>query len=274
MDLSSSINIEVILFLAFISFIVGLLGGFVGLALGTIRLPIMLLMGINPRIAAGTNILVSSLSSFLGSIQHIRNKRVDIRVVLILGIPACIGAFFGGFLSSVAPENLLLMFAGVLVAWQGYEFVELGRKKSGNTMSDIFGSHLENSNGKFTKTRISLESIAGLIIGLLGGSVGLILGSIRLPAIIYILQIDPRKAAGSNLFIGFFIGILGWIGHAYLDQVNYNILFTMSFTGMIGSYIGASFTGKVSLSRFVLILGIILFIVGILLFIKPFMDII
>ena len=272
MDLSSSINIEVILFLAFISFIVGLLGGFVGLALGTIRLPIMLLMGINPRIAAGTNILVSSLSSFLGSIQHIRNKRVDIRVVLILGIPACIGAFFGGFLSSVAPENLLLMFAGVLVAWQGYEFVELGRKKSGNTMSDIFGSHLENSNGKFTKTRISLESIAGLIIGLLGGSVGLILGSIRLPAIIYILQIDPRKAAGSNLFIGFFIGILGWIGHAYLDQVNYNILFTMSFTGMIGSYIGASFTGKVSLSRFVLILGIILFIVGILLFIKPFMD--
>ena len=123
-----------------------------------------------------------------------------------------------------------------------------------------------------TKKRISLESIAGLIIGLLGGSVGLILGSIRLPAIIYILQIDPRKAAGSNLFIGFFIGILGWIGHAYLDQVNYNILFTMSFTGMIGSYIGASFTGKVSLSRFVLILGIILFIVGILLFIKPFMD--
>ena len=117
MDLSSSLNIEVILFLAFISFIVGLLGGFVGLALGTIRLPIMLLMGINPRIAAGTNILVSSLSSFLGSIQHIRNKRVDIRVVLILGIPACIGAFFGGFLSSVAPENLLLMFAGVLVAW-------------------------------------------------------------------------------------------------------------------------------------------------------------
>jgi len=270
MDLSASINIEVILILGFTSFIVGLLGGFVGLALGTIRLPIMLLMGINPRIAAGTNILVSSLSSFLGSIQHIRNKRVDIRIVLILGIPACIGAFFGGFLSSVAPENLLLMFAGLLVAWQGYEFVALGRKKSGNTMSDIFGSHLENSNGKFTTTRIILESLAGLSIGLLGGSVGLILGSIRLPAIIYILQIDPRKAAGSNLFIGFFIGIMGWVGHAYLQQVNYSLLLTMGSTGMIGSYIGAMFTGKVSLRKFVLILGIVLFVVGILLFIRPF----
>ena len=271
MDLNT-ISVEIIIFLGLVSFLVGLLGGFVGLALGTIRLPVMLLLGINPKIAAGTNILVSSLSSFLGSVQHLKNKRVDKRVVIFMGIPACVGAFFGGFLSSQAPENILLIFAGLLVSWQGYEFIELGRKKNGNTMSDIFGSHLENSSGQFTKKRISLESIAGLIIGLLGGSVGLILGSIRLPAIIYILQIDPRKAAGSNLFIGFFIGILGWIGHAYLDQVNYNILFTMSFTGMIGSYIGASFTGKVSLSRFVLILGIILFIVGILLFIKPFMD--
>ena len=137
-------------------------------------------------------------------------------------------------------------------------------------MSDIFGSHLENSNGKFTNTRIILEALVGLSIGLLGGSVGLILGSIRLPAIIYILQIDPRKAAGSNLFIGFFIGIMGWIGHAYLQQVNYILLLTMGSTGMIGSYIGATFTGKISLNKFVLILGIVLFIVGVLLFIRPF----
>ena len=271
MDINTT-SFEIIIFLGLISFFVGLLGGFVGLALGTIRLPIMLLLGINPKIAAGTNILVSSLSSFLGSVQHLKNKRVDKKVVIVMGIPACVGAFLGGFLSSQAPENILLIFAGLLVCWQGYEFIELGRKKNGNTMSDIFGSHLENSNGQFTKIRITLEALSGLAIGMIGGSVGLILGSIRLPAIIYILQIDPRKAAGSNLFIGFFIGILGWIGHAYFDQVNYEILITMSFTGMIGSYIGASFTGKVSLSRFVLILGIILFIVRILLFIKPFMD--
>ena len=64
-------SIEILIFLGIISFLVGLLGGFVGLALGTIRLPIMLLIGINPKIAAGTNILVSSLSSFLGSLQHL-----------------------------------------------------------------------------------------------------------------------------------------------------------------------------------------------------------
>ena len=41
-------SIEILIFLGIISFLVGLLGGFVGLALGTIRLPIMLLIGINP----------------------------------------------------------------------------------------------------------------------------------------------------------------------------------------------------------------------------------
>ena len=73
MDINTT-SFEIIIFLGLISFFVGLLGGFVGLALGTIRLPIMLLLGINPKIAAGTNILVSSLSSFLGSVQHLKNK--------------------------------------------------------------------------------------------------------------------------------------------------------------------------------------------------------
>lgn len=41
----------------------------------------------------------------------------------------------------------------------------------------------------------------GFAIGLLGGAVGLILGSLRLPALITILGIDPRVAAGSNLVI-------------------------------------------------------------------------
>ena len=51
---------------------VGLLGGFVGLALGTMRLPAMLLMGMAAPTAGGTNILVSSISSIFGAVRHLR----------------------------------------------------------------------------------------------------------------------------------------------------------------------------------------------------------
>ena len=57
--------------LAVLSFGVGILGGAVGLALGTIRLPFMLLAGMPAAAAGGTNILVSTLSSGIGSIGHL-----------------------------------------------------------------------------------------------------------------------------------------------------------------------------------------------------------
>ena len=46
---------------------------------------------------------------------------------------------------------------------------------------------------------ILLESIIGFGIGFLGGLVGLVLGSIRMPAMISVLKIQPRVAIGTNL---------------------------------------------------------------------------
>ena len=62
--------------LTIISLLVGL-GGFVGLALGAIGLPTLLLLGTPAVVAGGTNIMVSSLSSLSGAIRHWRGGRVD-----------------------------------------------------------------------------------------------------------------------------------------------------------------------------------------------------
>ena len=96
-------------------------------------------------------------------------------------------------------------------------------------------------------------------------AVGLILGSIRLPALIRILKIDPRIAAGSNLFIGFFMGALGWVGHATKGNVDYPLLVIMGATALIGSWFGAKLTGKVNLNALILTMGFVLVIVGLLL---------
>ena len=56
---------------------VGVLGGLVGLALGTMRLPVLLLLGFPAPVAGGTNILVSTASAATGSIPHLRAGRVD-----------------------------------------------------------------------------------------------------------------------------------------------------------------------------------------------------
>jgi uncharacterized membrane protein YfcA len=113
----------------------------------------------------------------------------------------------------VIDEGILLFLAGLLVLWQGMEFLIIyrNRVKREQSSGPLFGAGLEGSPGLFTRGRIAAEAGIGLGVGLLGGSVGLILGSIRLPALVRVLKIDPRIAAGSNLFIGFFMGAVGWI---------------------------------------------------------------
>lgn len=245
--------------LTFISFAVGVLGGFVGLALGTMRLPAMLLLGVPSALAGGTNIMVSGLSALTGSIRHLREGRVDMKLVLAMGVPAFIGAFIGGFGSDLVSESILRTAAGVLVLWQGVEF--LMRVRGGASGS---GS-LEGARGVYTPRRVAAEGAIGLSVGLLGGAVGLILGSIRLPAMVRVLRVDPRLAAGSNLFIGMIMGALGWVGHVAQGKVDFTMVGLMGAAAMVGSYYGAKLTGKVSLDSLVLVMGVVLLAVGALL---------
>ena len=264
--MTSDLALWQLLTLTIVSFGVGILGGFVGLALGTIRLPAMLLLtSMTPAIAGGTNILVSSLASLSGAIRHLREGRVDKRIVLVMGIPAFVGAFLGGFLSDVVSPRLLLSAAGALVFWQGVEFLILARNRRRDSGAHMFGSDLEGAEGDFTAKRMSLEGGIGFGVGTLGGAVGLILGSIRLPALIRILRVDPRIAAGSNLFIGFFMGSLGWVGHVARGQVDYPLLIMMGAAAMVGSYLGAKLTGRVELNTLILAMGVVLIVVGALL---------
>jgi hypothetical protein len=257
--LASPVPLWEALFLTVLSYGVGVLGGAVGLALGTMRLPFLLLLGMPAPVAAGTNILVSTLSAATGSVRHFRERRVDLRVVAVQGIPAVAGAFIGGFTGGSAPEALLIGLAGILVVWQGFELLLRARRHQRKAVA----SAAARSPGRgWTPGRIAAEALVGFAIGLLGGAVGLILGSLRLPALITILRIDPRVAAGSNLVIGFLMGAFGWVGHVASGQVDYPLLVLMTLTGMGGTWQGARLTGKLSLRGLLVLMGVVLLVVG------------
>ena len=241
-----------------VSLAVGVLGGFVGLALGTMRLPTLLLMVIAAYTAGGTNILVSSISSFFGALRHLRERQVNFRLVMVMGVPAFVGAFIGGFSGGSLPETLLILAAGLLALWQGIELRIMARGLLNRAGTPNQGDGL----GQFGARRILAGGAIGLAVGLLGGAVGLILGSVRLPALIRVLRIDPRIAAGTNLFIGFIMGSLGWVGHVIQGQVDYPLLGMMGAGAAAGSYYGARLTGRVALDRLVGTMGWVLLAVG------------
>ena len=266
LGLPSDVLVWQAVLLMIVSFGAGVLGGFVGLALGAIRLPAILLLGTASPTAAGTNIIVSMASAFTGAVRHLREGRVDTRAVLVMGVPSMAGAFVGGFWSERFPESLLVLAVGLLVFWQGVEFMfrARGLLGAGLDKGDRPWQQLTSQPAYLVDGWTIGGGVAGLTVGVLGGAVGLILGSLRLPALIRILRVGPQEAVGTNLVIGFAMGSMGWAGHVARGQVDYPLAVLMGATAMWGSYLGARMTGRVSADRLVMTMGLVLMGVGVL----------
>src|SRR5688572_6133534 len=79
-----------------IGFLIGILGGLVGLVLGSIRLPAMIkILKTEPKIAVGTNMLISSVMGMSGFFGHIINNEVNFLYLIILVPSAMVGGFLG-----------------------------------------------------------------------------------------------------------------------------------------------------------------------------------
>src|ERR671937_3105925 len=96
-------------------FAVALAGGTLGLVLGNIRLPAVLLVASSPAAGAGANIGVSGVADFTAAATHIRADRINWRLFAWMAPPSMEGAIVGGWLSGAIPDEALLLVIGALL---------------------------------------------------------------------------------------------------------------------------------------------------------------
>ena len=73
-------------------FVTALAGGLVGLVLGNIRLPVLVLAASSPAAGAGANIGVSAIAALASATAHIRAGRIDWRLFAWMAPPSMLGA--------------------------------------------------------------------------------------------------------------------------------------------------------------------------------------
>jgi uncharacterized protein len=226
-------------------FTVALAGGLAGLVLGNIRLPAALALASSPAAGAGANIGISAVAAATASITHIRAGRVNWRLFGWLIAPSIVGAVLGGLVSGELSHDALLTVIGVALLYFG---IDLLRPKRGQTTQ-----RREAGPG---------GTIAiGLGIGFLGGVVGLILGSLRMPALVRWLHEPAARAVGTNMAVGFWVGIAGVIGHAP-GGVDWGLLAIGAAASIPGALLGSRLTGRLSERRLLQAVGCILVIAG------------
>jgi uncharacterized membrane protein YfcA len=231
-------------------FLVALAGGLAGLVLGNIRLPAALALASSPAAGAGANIGISAVSAAAASIAHIRAGRVNWRLFAWMAPPSIAGAVIGGLVSGELSKRALLVVIGLALLYFG---IDLLRPKPSAGARGDGGSGSEGH-------RLATVGI-GLGIGLLGGLVGLILGSLRMPALIRWLGEPPARAIGTNLAVGFWVGVAGVIGHGP-SGVDWALLGIGAAASIPGALLGARLTGRLSERRLLQAVGCILVVAG------------
>ena len=258
--------------LAIMSLIVGVVGGIVGIALGVIRLPVMTAIGVDPFIAASTNLFVSVLGSFAGSWPAILQRRIVFRIVLVIGIPAIAGSFIGGLYADLVSRTVLLTIVALLLVWSAAMMILRATSElRGKAVSHKESNDDSNAGrGDLNRKTIARESVLGFGIGLIGGAVGLALGVLRMPALIHVLKMRPSLAAGTNLALTILVGSSGFTGHLIRGRVDWLLVSVIGIPAMIGMFAGSRMSGNVDPTKLRLVVGLVLLAVSPLVFYDAF----
>ena len=230
-------------------FSVALAGGLVGIVLGNLRLPAVVLAASTAAAGAGTNLGISGVSALSASVAHVRAGRVNWRLFAWMAPPSMVGAVVGGLVSGALPEEVLLVVIGVALLYFGVNL--LRKRRSRDRPAKERPSSLD--------LRAAIVSAA--LIGLLGGLIGLILGSLRMPTLIRYVGETPARAVGTNLTVGVCVGAAGLVGHLPAG-IDWEVFAVGAAASVPGSLLGARLTGRLSERQLLRAIGTVLIVVG------------
>lgn len=199
----------------------------------------------SPAAGAGANIGVSAVAALTAAVTHVRAGRIDWRVFAWMAPPSIVAALVGGLVSGAVPGNVLLTVIGVALL--------------------VFGADLLRPRQEPPRRPAAVNPTAavltGAAIGLLGGFVGLILGSLRIGALIRFVGGDTFRAVGTNVAVGFCLGVAGVFGHLS-GGVDWTLLAVGAAASVPGALVGARLTGRLNERQLLRAVGAVLLVAG------------
>ena len=229
------------------AFVVSVIGGLVGLVLGNLRLPVVVQFSSSPAAGAGANVAISGAAAVAAAWTHARAGRVSWRLFAWMAPPSLVGAVAGGLIAGELPGDVLLVAIGLVVLYGAWEVSRYRRPDA--PPPETGRADMLNAAG------------VGFGVGLLGGFVGLILGSMRLPAMVRYVGMSPYAAVGTNAAVGVIVGVGGLVGHLPTG-VDWDILWAGAAGGVPGAYLGSKLTGRLDESALIKAMATVLVITG------------
>ncbi len=252
------------LMVVLLGFIGGTLSGFLGSGGAFIMTPGMMNLGVPGILAVGSNITHKFGKAIVGSRAHGELGHVDKKlaitmfVALIAGVQVAVKVnehIFETMGKAASDLYISMMFIVILSAITLIILRDLlsgnGKEETqGNTRVAEFIRSIKIPpvvNYEVAGIRVSLwfPMMVAFATGYLAGTIG-VGGFIGVPAMIYLLGISTRVAAGTELFLAIFSGFWGAINYALGGYVDLRLVVLLYLGSLVGIQLGAIATELVS----------------------------
>jgi uncharacterized membrane protein YfcA len=248
----------------FSGFLVGFIVGITGVGGGSLMTPLLvLLFGISPATAVGTDLLYAALTKIGGSWVHNKRGTVDWKVVKLLALgslPAAVLSLVALKLLALDEKHLKTLITSVLsvaliltaVALYLKPYLQkLGQRKDGA----VFELHAHHLAGATVLT--------GAILGVLVTTSSVGAGALGAAVLLFLY---PRHATvrivGTDIAHAVPLTLVAGLGHAALGTVNFSLLGALLLGSLPGIYIGSHISAKIPEHVLRPVLATMLLIIG------------
>ena len=215
--------------------LVGGLVGMTGVGGGSLMTPILILVfGIHPATAVGTDLLYASVTKASGSVVHGYNRNVDWRVVGRLAsgsVPATVltvAALYYLHIDSKATQIIITRVLGFALLFTA---VSLIMRKP---LMRWYGANVPEMHPETVRR---LTVLTGVILGVLVTLSSVGAGAIGVTALVLLYpKMESRRIVGSDIAHAVPLTLAAGIGHSILGTINFHILASL-LVGSIPSII-------------------------------------
>ena len=225
-------------------FLVGLLVGLTGVGGGSLMTPLLvLLFGVHPATAVGTDLLFAASTKTVGTLVHGFARNIDWRIVGLLAagsVPATVVVL--ALLSLVdldaVPVRHGLNVALGIVLLITSAFLLLARQ-----LHERYAKRVDRlSDGSVRNLTVLLGVVMGALVTLT--SVGA--GAIGVTVLLFLHpKIPIARVVGSDIAHAVPLTLVAGLGHWYLGSVNWALLWPLLLGSVPGIVVGSRLAGRV-----------------------------
>jgi uncharacterized membrane protein YfcA len=243
-------------------FIVGVLVGMTGVGGGSLMTPLLILLfGIHPTTAVGTDLLFAASTKTLGTVVHGAARTVDwalVRLLSIGSVPATIVTLI--MLSrfdlhgAMAQHAVTLTLGGVLLVTAIFLL-------AGKTVRERYAGRLDNLNLRSVRL---FTILLGLVMGVLVTATSVGAGAIGVTVLLLLHPKMPvARIVGSDIAHAVPLTLLAGLGHWFLGSIDWSLLATLLIGSLPGIVLGSYLAGRAPDAVVRVTLAVVLIIVGV-----------